>query len=170
MLRELRSVVGLQELLYVIFGIEDFAVYTVVWEISLVAVVLRGASADTEFVCELRVGHEAFTSEQGVITFSQILTFGGDVVSYGVEARYAWVVGCYQFLHTLSFPTVINPATSEPLNCDSLPRCEYPILPRSLSKRNLRSDMWRKSQVCSVVSHSESLRSRSLSYRADMVL
>ena len=116
MLRELRSVIGLQELLYVIFGIEDFAVYTVVWEISLVAVVLRGAAADTEFGGELCVCNEAFASEQGVITFPQILTFGGDVVSDGVEARDAWVVGCYQFLHAPSFPTVINPATSEPLN------------------------------------------------------
>jgi len=35
----------LQELLYVIFCIEDFAVYTVVWEIALVAVVLCGAAA-----------------------------------------------------------------------------------------------------------------------------
>ncbi|WP_290393422.1 hypothetical protein [uncultured Duncaniella sp.] len=36
-------------------------------------------------------------SEQGVITFPQILTFDGNVVSDGVETRDAWVVGCYQF-------------------------------------------------------------------------
>lgn len=44
-LRESRSVVGLQKLLYVIFGIEDFVVYAVVWKAALVAVVLRGAAS-----------------------------------------------------------------------------------------------------------------------------
>ncbi len=110
---EARTVVGLEELLNILLSIQDFAVNAVVWEIALVAVVLCGASAHTEFGCELRVGHEAFTSEQGVITLPQILTFGGDVIGDGVETHYAWVVGCNNFFHAPSFPTVINPATSE---------------------------------------------------------
>ncbi len=65
MLRELRSVVGLQELLYVIFCIEDFAVYTVVWEIALVAVVLCGADSgmrrgDFPHSSKLLRGHSAY--------------------------------------------------------------------------------------------------------------
>lgn len=48
---------------YVIFGIEDFAVYAIIWEIAFVAIVLRCAATDTEFGGKLSIGHEAFASE-----------------------------------------------------------------------------------------------------------
>lgn len=53
-LRELRSVVGLQELLDVIFGIQDFTVNAIVRKVAFVAVVLRGATADTEFASVMK--------------------------------------------------------------------------------------------------------------------
>ena len=112
MLRELRSVIGLQKLLYVIFGIQDFTVNTVVWEIPLVAVVLRGTAADSEFCGELRIGHETFASEQGVITFPQILTFGGDVVRDGVEALYALLAVISSFMRPPFLRLSIRPHPS----------------------------------------------------------
>ncbi len=112
MLCKFRAVVRLQELLNVTFSIQDFTVYTVVGKISLVTIVLRCSSAYAELGGKLCIGKEAFASEQRVLTFSQIQTFGGDVVRDSVKARDTWVGCSYEFFHAPSFPMVINPATS----------------------------------------------------------
>lgn len=121
---ETRAVVGLEELLYITLCIEDFAVYAVVWYITLVAVILRSASAHSEYSGELSVSDEASAVQQRVITFPQIPAFVHYVVGLYVETSNARVIGCNQFLHTLAVSLVINPATSEPLNCDNRPICE----------------------------------------------
>lgn len=121
---ETRAVVGLEEYFDVVLGIEDFTVDTVIWYVTLVSVILRGSSAYSKSGGELRISDKAFAIEQRVITRSQIPAFGHYVIGLSVETLYAWVIGCYQLLHTLFVHLVINPTTSEPLNCASRPICE----------------------------------------------
>lgn len=82
--------------------------------------------------------------EQWVVLVFQPLTHISDVVGLSRQAHYARVGGGDCFFHcTAPSSLTMTLAMSPPLNCESLPRWEKPILPRSFMERNLRSDMWR---------------------------
>lgn len=141
---EFGSVVGLQEGFYIFLGVENFAVKTVIWDDAPVAVVLRGASAYTKQLREHCVGDEPSAVEQWVVLVFQPLAHISDVVGLCRQAHYARIGGGDCFFHCPAPSSLtISRAMSPPLNCESLPRCENPILPRSFMERSLRSDMWR---------------------------
>ena len=141
---EFGSVVGLQEDFYIFLGIENFTVKPVVWDYSSVAVVLRGASAYSEQLRQHGIGDEPLAVEQRVVFGPKSLAHCGDVVGLCAQPHYARVCGGYCFFHcSVPFSLTISPAMSLPMNCESLPIWENPILPRSFSVRSFLSEMWR---------------------------
>lgn len=138
------SVLGLQEDFYIFLGIEDFAVKPVVWDYSSVAVILRGASAYSEQLRQHGIGNEPLAVEQRMVFFPKSLAHGGDIVGLCDQPHYARISGGYCFFHCPApFSFSISRAMSLPLNCESLPIWENPILPRSFSVCSFLSEMWR---------------------------
>ena len=141
---EFGSVVGLQEGFNILLCIEDFAVKPIIWNQPPVAVVLRGASAYSEQLRQHGVGNEPLAVEQRVVFFPKPVAHCGDVIGLCGQTHYARVGGSDCFFHCPApFSLTISRAMSLPLNCESLPIWENPILPRSFSVRSFLSEMWR---------------------------
>ena len=77
-----RTIVGLEEFFYVVLGIEDFTVDTVIWYVTFIAVILSGTSAHSESGGELCISDEAFAVEQRMIILPQIPAFGHYVSAF----------------------------------------------------------------------------------------
>lgn len=106
--------------------------------------ILCGASAYSEKFRKHGIGDEPFAVEQWVVLVFQPLAHISDVFGLCRQAHYARIGGGDCFFHCPAPPSLtMSRAMSLPLNCESLPRCEKPILPRSFIVRNFRSDMWR---------------------------